>query len=145
MRNEIAIDAPAQRIFERAGATESWPQMLPHYRYVRVLEKSGDRRIIEMAARRPIGNPRVGIPVRWRAEQTNDASIPQIAFRHLSGWTKGMRVYWRFLPLSSGGTLVQIDHEFDSPLAPIIGAWFIDPIATRTLKTIKRICESNAP
>lgn len=141
--NSIVIDAPAQRIFERASATAQWPEMLPHYRWVHVLERSGERSVLEMAAVRPFGNARMTIPVRWRAEQINDPAVPQIFFRHLRGWTKGMRVYWRFAPAEGGKTLVRIDHEFNSPLAPIIGKYFIDPIATRTLARMKELCEQS--
>jgi|SRR5579884_108605 len=139
MRNAIVIDADPQQIYLRAGNTESWPQILPHYRYVRVLRRDGDRALVEMAAWREAGAVR--IPVRWRAEQQNDPSIPQIFFRHLQGWTSGMLVYWRFVPLAHGGTRVEIDHELHSPLAPFIGRYFIDPIATKTLGCIKRACE----
>lgn len=142
MRNEIVIDAPASRIFDRASATDRWPEILPHYRYVRTLSSDGTRSIIEMAARRPFGSPRIGIPVRWRAEQINDPALPEIFFRHLGGWTKGMRVYWRFSPAENGGTLVRIDHELRSPLAPLIARFFIDPIATWTLQTMKHLCEA---
>lgn len=134
--NEIVINAPAERIFERASATPRWPQMLPHYRYVRVLSSDGARSVVRMGARR---GP---IPVSWRAEQINDPAIPQIFFRHLGGWTKGMRVFWRFTSLDSGATHVCIDHDLDSPLAPIIAKFFIDPIATRTLSRMKALCEA---
>jgi hypothetical protein len=82
------------------------------------------------------------IPVRWRAEQINDPEKPQIFFRHLGGWTRGMRVYWRFTALHNGKTRVRIDHELNSPLAPFIGRFFIDPIATRTLARMKELCEA---
>ena len=134
--NEIAIAATPQAIFERARATPHWPAMLPHYRYVRVLAADGPRRVLEMAARRGI------VPVRWRAEQIDDAAAPGIFFRHLGGWTKGMRVYWSFAPLADGTTRVRIEHELDSPLAPFIAKYFIDPIATRTLARMKELCEA---
>jgi ribosome-associated toxin RatA of RatAB toxin-antitoxin module len=136
MANEITIAASPERIFERASDTPHWPQMLPHYRYVRVLDSDGKRRVLEMAARRG------KIPVRWRAEQIDDPAKPQIFFRHLGGWTRGMRVYWRFTPLHNGKTRVRIDHELSSPLAPFIGKFFIDPIATRTLARMKELCEA---
>ena len=142
MRNEITIAAPAWRIFERASATSEWPRILPHYRYVRVLANNGARSVVEMAARRPLELFGLSIPVRWRAEQINDSGVPQIYFRHLGGWTKGMEVYWRFTPLSDGRTRVQIDHELRSPLAPFIGAYFIHDIASRTLARMKAICEA---
>jgi len=140
--NEIIIAAPPQRIFERASATAQWPQMLPHYRWVRVIASDGRRSILEMAARRPLGYLRIGIPVRWRAEQINDAALPEIFFRHLGGWTKGMRVHWRFTPLEDGTTRVRIEHELRSPLAPIINTFFIEPIASRTLARMKQLCEA---
>ena len=133
--NEIFVNAPAMRIFEYAGATERWPELLPHYRFVRVLERVGQRRIVEMAARRGL------IPVRWRAEQVNDPVTPRITFRHVSGWTKGMEVVWRFEPTETG-TKVSIEHELRSPIAPIAAKYFIDPIASRTLACMKRIAES---
>ncbi len=135
MSNEIVVDAPAQVIYERAAATERWPLILPHYRFVRVLEGDSARRTVEMAARRGF------IPVRWRAEQINDPQTPGISFRHVRGWTKGMQVYWRFTP-EGGRTRVTIDHELRSPLALFIGKYFIDPIATRTLKCMKAIAEN---
>lgn len=142
MTNEIVIAATPQRIFERASDTAAWPQILPHYRYVRVLQRDGSRCVVEMAARRSFDKLRMTIPVRWRAEQIDNAALPQIFFRHLGGWTKGMRVYWRFTPLNNRETLVQIDHDLRSPLAAFIGKYFIDPIATRTLACMKEICEA---
>ncbi len=141
LRNEIAIAAPPQAIYSRASATERWPQFLPHYRYVRVLENRGDRRLVEMAARRGI------IPVRWRAEQANDADLPSIRFTHVCGWTKGMEVEWRFTPME-GVTRVSIDHIFPAdyalpePIARhVVASFFIDHIATRTLHCLKELCE----
>lgn len=139
MRNEIVIDAPAERIFALAAATAQWPQILPHYRFVRVLSDDGTRRALQMGAVRAFGP--LGINVSWRAEQVNDAALPQIYFHHTGGWTRGMDVFWRFTP-SGNGTHVAIDHEFHSPLAPFIGKVFVDPIATRTLNRIKELAES---
>lgn len=135
MSNEIFVNAPAMRVFHYASATERWPQILPHYRFVHVLENDGTRRVVEMAARRG------SIPVRWRAEQINDAATPQITFRHTSGWTKGMEVRWRFEPAGSG-TNVIIEHELRSPIAPVAAKYFIDPIATRTLRCMKQLAEA---
>jgi ribosome-associated toxin RatA of RatAB toxin-antitoxin module len=138
MCNQIVVNAPAQQVFERAAATEEWPEILPHYRFVRVLSSNGNARVVEMAARRG------AIPVRWRAEQVNDPQTPRIYFRHLAGWTRGMQVVWRF-EADAAGTRVCIDHELRSPLASFIGKYFIDPIATRTLACMKEIIESAAP
>lgn len=143
MENHIVIHAPAQRIFACASDTERWPDILPHYRYVRTIERSGSRIVLEMAACRPFERLRLSIPVRWQAEQVNDAAKPQISFRHIRGWTRGMQVYWRFTTLAGGATRVEIDHELHTPLAQLIGRCFVDPIATRTLQCMKRICEDS--
>ena len=108
----IDIAADAATIFQFASATERWPEYLPHYRFVHVLEDRDGARVIEMAAWRG------WIPIRWVAEQKNHPARPHIAFVHLHGWTRGMEVEWRFLPIS-GGTRVEIEHRlrFAFPIA----------------------------
>jgi ribosome-associated toxin RatA of RatAB toxin-antitoxin module len=141
MSNEIDIAATPERIFERARATDRWPEILPHYRFVRVLQL--EPRLVEMAAWRPLRGLRGGIPVRWRALQWDDGAVPEIVFRHVRGWTKGMHVRWRFTALSGGITRVSIEHELGSPLAPFIAKYFIDPIASQTLACMKSITEAS--
>jgi len=141
----IFIAAPAQTIYPFAAATERWPEYLPHYRYVRVLEDRGATRLVEMAARRDV------IPISWVAEQTNDPVLPGITFRHVRGWTRGMDVVWRFEP-KDGGTLVTIEHElkFEFPVASewlgehVVGGFFVDYIARKTLACMKTLAEAQA-
>jgi len=140
---ELVIAAPAQRVYALASRTERWPALLPHYRFVRLLSEAGTSRIVEMAAWRD------RIPIRWTALQTNDATRPHIAFRHLSGWTRGMDVEWTFEPLRDQ-TRVRIVHRlsFSFPLGAewisdhVIGRFFIEHVAGRTLACIKRTAES---
>jgi len=142
MRNEIVVSAPPQRIYEHAAATERWPQILPHYRFVHVLSGDADSRTVEMAASARFEKLGMTIPVRWRAQQVNDPITPRISFRHVSGWTKGMLVHWEF-ETDGEQTRVTIHHELRSPLAPFIGKFFIDPIATRTLRCMKALAEGD--
>jgi ribosome-associated toxin RatA of RatAB toxin-antitoxin module len=137
-RNEIVIQASPGRVYRYASDTEHWPEYLPHYRYVHVLQRAGERSVVEMAARRS------GIPVRWRAEQTNDPLTPSIRFHHLAGWTKGMDVVWSFEPVA-GGTRVSIDHRASLrfPMDWIVGKFFIDHVATRTLRRMKALAEGS--
>jgi ribosome-associated toxin RatA of RatAB toxin-antitoxin module len=143
--NEIVIAAEPSTIFALASATERWPQLLPHYRFVRVLEGDDRRRIVEMAARRG------AFPVRWTAEQTNDPDRAHIAFRHLRGWTRGMEVEWLF-ERSAAGTRVRIVHrlEFQFPVARdwlgrhVVSDFFIRDIAGKTLACMKRLAENGA-
>lgn len=140
--NEVFIAASAHRIFELASATERWPQILPHYRSVKVLQERGTHRVVEMSAWRDL------IPVRWVAQQWNDARRPGIRFRHIAGWTKGMDVEWQFEPLD-GGTRVRIVHalDFQFPFARkfiarhVIGDFFVRNIAGKTLGRMKQLAE----
>ena len=138
----VTIDAPASHIYALAHETERWPQMLPHYRFVRVLEKEDHMRIVEMAARR---GP---FPVRWTAVQRNDPQTPAIFFRHVRGWTKGMEVLWTFEE-RDGKTVVSIVHDvaFRFPIFAkaieknIVTRFFIEGIATRTLARFRELAE----
>src|SRR3712207_8690535 len=92
--NAVTIRGPLERIVELAADVERWPEILPHYRWVTLLEGGGDRKVVEMAARRD------WIPVTWRAVQEvrRDGPTPVIAYRHTRGVTKGMTVAWTFEP-----------------------------------------------
>lgn len=140
----ISIDGPLARIAELAYDVERWPEILPHYRWVTLLEGGADRKVVEMAAWRG------RIPLRWRAVQTIDRGgpTPIIDFHHIWGPTRGMDVTWTFAE-SPRGVDVAIEHWFRSPWPlvgepvsrHIIGPHFIDYVARRTLQTIKQIVE----
>jgi ribosome-associated toxin RatA of RatAB toxin-antitoxin module len=139
----LHMAAPPERIFALAADVERWPQLLPHYRYVRRLPTPDGQREFAMGARRG------RIPVRWRATQRPDPQRNVIEFRHTGGVTRGMQVAWRLVP-TDGGTDVSIEHtlELRWPLigafaaSRVIGPQFIDPIARRTLRRIKRLAET---
>lgn len=143
--NIVTIAGDLDRIVALAADVESWPILLPHYRWVRLLDGGGDRKTVEMAARRG------RIPVRWRAIQeiARDGRSPIIRYRHIGGVTKGMAVDWTFAP-APGAIDVRIDHEFDPPWPlvggliadGIIGPHFVRAIAGQTLQTIKTIVEN---
>jgi polyketide cyclase/dehydrase/lipid transport protein len=147
--NRVVIRGPLDRVVSLAADVEAWPRLLPHYRWVTLLEGGGDRKVVEMAARRGWW------PVRWRAIQTVDRSLtpPVIRYRHIWGPTRGMEVGWEFRP-EPNGIVVRIWHEFDprwplvgpTPIgraiaAGVVGPGFVRPIAGQTLATIKAIVE----
>jgi coenzyme Q-binding protein COQ10 len=144
--NSVWMRAPAERIYPLAAEVERWPELLPHYRWVTILERAGNRKLVEMAARRD------WIPVSWQAVQELDPETPLIRFRHVRGLTTGMDVEWRFEP-RDGGTLVTIHHTLDLRW-PLIGPWaaqnvigpqFVANIAGKTLRRIKQLAESPLP
>jgi len=144
-RNTVEIDAPAHAVYALAAATERWPALLPHYRYVRVLEERGDTRLVAMGAWQDV------FPIRWVAEQTNDSRTPHIAFRHVRGWTRGMDVEWIFEP-TARGTRVTIEHRlaFRFPVAAellgkhLVGDYFVHGVAAKTLARMKQLAEQDA-
>jgi hypothetical protein len=140
----IIMNGPLPRVVELAADVERWPEILPHYRWVTLLAGGGDRKVVEMAARRG------RIPLRWRAVQEVDRSQtpPVITYRHIWGPTRGMDVAWTFREISDG-VHVNITHRF-VPAWPfvgnmvadhIIGPHFIEYVARLTLSTIKAIIE----
>jgi len=131
-------------IFETAANLERWPEILPHYRYIRYLERGDERNIVVMAALRS------GIPIAWTSEQVIDREKLQVRFRHLKAFTKGMDVVWTF-DETPDGVLVQIVHDLKfriAPLAPvadaIIGKFFIHHVASETLRHMKTHLESRS-
>jgi ribosome-associated toxin RatA of RatAB toxin-antitoxin module len=141
--NTILIRAPKMAIFETAANLELWPKILPHYRYIRYLERGPERNLVVMAA------VRSGIPISWTSEQIIDRKNLEIHFHHLKAWTKGMRVVWSFNETPEG-ILVEIMHELRfripalAPVAePIIGNFFIHAVASKTLRCMKAYLENN--
>jgi ribosome-associated toxin RatA of RatAB toxin-antitoxin module len=119
-----------------------WPELLPHYRYIQFLGKDQGRNIVRMAA---VRYP--GIPISWVSAYEADAQRLELRFEHLRKWTKGMRVIWTLNP-TRDGTRVEITHnlKFRIPMLawivePIVGGFFIENIAAKTLKTFKEILE----
>jgi ribosome-associated toxin RatA of RatAB toxin-antitoxin module len=145
--DRIVIQAPLGSVFAVASDVERWPEFLPHYRWVRVLERRPGGALVEMAAWRPFG--RFRYPAWWVSEME---IVPESAvrYRHVRGITRGMDVAWRFVP-GPDGVEVTIEHRWRGPAWPFIGRlaaeWVIGPvfvhgIASRTLAGVKRRVEA---
>jgi ribosome-associated toxin RatA of RatAB toxin-antitoxin module len=151
VRSTIGIDVEAspELVFRLARDIERWPRLLPHYVAVRRIERLGDGSLVaDMVARRPLV-PVLGLslPVAWRARTWSEEATCRLRFVHRGGATNGMDVTWRISPRGSGGSRVEIDHDF----RPRVGAWaalvdrgFTRPIASRTLATFKALAEALA-
>ena len=138
------MKAPREEIFALVRDLSRWPALLPHYRRVDFLRKEGERDIVRMAATRS------GIPISWVSAFEADEGSLELRFEHLRMWTRGMLVVWTFNP-TRDGTRVEIVHDLTfrvRPLAwlaePIIGGFFIENIARKTLRTFQQIVEKNA-
>ena len=142
--NSIIMRAPKMSIFDTAADLKLWSKILPHYRYIRYLERSPNRNVVVMAAKHS------GIPISWTSEQIIDREKCEVRFHHLKAFTKGMRVVWTFEETPEG-ILVKITHNLKfqvkilAPLADkIIGDFFIHNIANKTLRCMKAYVETRA-
>lgn len=152
--DEITVRTPVATIFRLAADVERWPDLLPHYRFVRLRERRSDGGgVVEMSANRPLGVAHwptwweSGMRVRAPSSPTaNDASI---RFRHIRGITRTMEVEWTFEKVPEG-TRVRIVHVWNGPSWPligeiaaraVIGPIFVHGIASRTLAGLARAAE----
>lgn len=142
--NSIVINAPRARIFETASDLSQWPRILPHYRWIRYIEKGPNKNRIVMAARRGL------VPIQWTSEQIIDREKTEVRFHHSKAFTKGMDVVWTFTETSEG-VEVKISHDL-KPTIPLIGRFiaesivgdfFVHYIANRTLSHMKLYLEGN--
>jgi ribosome-associated toxin RatA of RatAB toxin-antitoxin module len=155
--DEIEVAGSPEACFRAGADVERWPEILPHYRWVRFQRKDafGTGRV-EMAARRDFGP--LPYPVWWVSEMHVDAGRPAVLYRHVDGITTGMDVEWTFEPLPGDRTRIRIVHSWDAGprwALPrrvrreigdrIIGPLFIRHVAGRTLAGIRGAVESGSP
>ncbi len=142
--NKLTINAEAETVFRLAADVLRWPQILPHYRWVKLQRDDQQRVVVEMAARRDF------IPVKWLSIQDVDPKHRVIRYKHIGGVTTGMDVEWSIIE-EDGKVTAVILHEWDPPwplpsllrrlLAHLTGEVFVRAIADRTLHHIKRQAE----
>lgn len=149
--DEITANAPPDVCFRIAADVEGWPDILPHYRWVRFKRKDGFAHgLVEMAAYRHFGP--IGYPTWWVSEMTNSPEKGHVYYRHVDGITKGMDVRWEISGMQDGRTHMRIFHEWDGPAWPVVGSTaanlvigphFVSFIAGRTLAGIARAAEAH--
>ncbi len=153
--DERLVRAPLPRIFALAAEVERWPALLPHYRYVRYVERRADGGgIVDMSAYRPFGV--LMWPTWWRSTMRvlspEGTAAPSVRFTHIGGVTRGMEVEWSFHE-TAGGTHVRILHVWDGPDVPVVGGAaatlvigpvFVHGIASRTLEGLGAAAERAA-
>lgn len=150
--DRVTIHAPLADVFRLAADVERWPDILPHYRWVRMLERRPDGGRVEMAAWRPFGSV-LRYPTWWVSEMwiEPDGGRPVIRYRHIDGITTGMNVRWVLTTAAGGGVAVEIVHEWSGPAWPLVGGLaaslvigpvFVHGIASRTLAGIRARAEA---
>ncbi|MDH3223253.1 MAG: hypothetical protein OEO23_06015 [Gemmatimonadota bacterium] len=150
--DEQVCAAPAHEAFRVAADVERWPEILPHYRWVRFRRPlEGATGVVEMAAWRQF--PGFRYPTWWVSDMRVDEDLRRVVYRHVDGITKGMDVVWQVEDLSDGRSHLSIIHEWSGPRWPFIGGlaadWVIGPhfishIAGRTLAGVAAAAEQRS-
>lgn len=145
--NEITIDGEMMTIYRLGAEIENWPNLLPHYRSVDVLWRSGNQMVARMRASRD------GIPVSWVCFQERFPDIPRVTFRHIDGFTRGMQVAWEFEQHPDDTVTVRIIHDFRKGLPipaldrfvtdRVVGEFFTHAIAGKTLDMVRLLAEAD--
>jgi len=143
------VRAGLERVYAAARDVERWPELLPHYRWVRFHQKRERGGLVEMAAWRPFAGGALRWPTWWMSEMTIEPETPRIVYRHVRGITAGMDVAWDFAA-GDDAVLVTVTHWWEGPRWPLIGRFaadavigpvFVHGIASRTLAGIARAAE----
>lgn len=143
--NQIEIRGTPEQVMDLAFDLPRWPEFLPHYRWVRILDEEGERQTVEMACRRS------GIPLKWRSHLWVRRHEGTMRFRHIAGPARGMDVEWRLMP-EGDRVRVTIHHDLslEVPLVRtalgrwIVGEVFVRAVAGRTLAYLKQAVESRS-
>ena len=145
--DETDVAAPPATVFRFAADVERWPDILPHYRWVTMGERTREQAVVEMAAWRPFGL--FNWPTWWRSQMWIDEARMEVRYRHIEGITSGMDVLWRVEPRGTGSHVTLV-HDWAGPPWPlirrpaaewVIGPIFVHGIATRTLAGVARAAE----
>jgi ribosome-associated toxin RatA of RatAB toxin-antitoxin module len=144
--NQITMRGDWHAIYDYAAGVERWPELLPHYRHVDILEPGERDRLVSMHCVRRFGV--LNWPCKWRARQELKPEEGRILFTHVSGPARGMHVEW-LLEHVPCGVQATIRHWVEVKRPPwtrfyfrrIVGPVFVQAIAQRTLTTIKDLVE----
>jgi ribosome-associated toxin RatA of RatAB toxin-antitoxin module len=106
VENAIYIKAKMERVFSVVSDFEAWPQFVPMYKEVKVVERKDSKMVIERKG--DVG----GREVFWRSEVE---LIPPdlIRSRQVIGPIPDMEIEWRFEEVEEG-TEVRVLHLFNS-------------------------------
>ncbi len=138
--DERLASAPVDVCFRVGADVERWPEILPHYRWVRFRQRQDFATgVVEMAAWRSFGF--IDYPTWWVSKMWHDRDAPAVYYEHVEGITSRMAVRWEFEARGTQ-TLIRVVHEWEGPRWPligrlaasaVIGPGFISAIARRTI------------
>ncbi|MFH0775444.1 MAG: SRPBCC family protein [bacterium] len=138
VENTIYIKAKRDMVFSVVSDFEAWPQFIPTYKEVKVIERKGNKMVIERKG--SVG----GREVLWKSEA--ELFPPDlIKSRQIVGPIPDMEIEWLFEDLGEE-TRIRLIHSFHYKKPPLIG-WVIgrlivkrvvSAMAQKTLEAIKK-------
>ena len=141
----IDIQRPLAEVYALARQVERQPEIMPDYLSCRVLQREGDRWLLERTAEIH------GKIVAWQA-WVSFRENEGLYFTHEGGRLDGMKVVWRFDSRGDQETRMTITQTFHirHPLpgvGTIMEKWIFGPklknIAQRVVQSFKKACETN--
>lgn len=155
----IHILGPLEKVFGLAEDVIRWPEIMPHYKYVKLLDEYGNKKVLEMAAYVRLGNNDDGegldaderrgiVPVKWTAIQESIPEERTMTFFHIKGPMKDMEVEWSFGAVEyNNNSIVEINANYTFNRYLLIakytvGNFFIHNPLSKTLACLKEIVEA---
>ncbi len=141
LTHEVTINRRAEDCFRLAAQVERYPDFLPGYLKSQVIERRGDRCLLQRTA---LVRGRVH---EWRSWVSMRPDT-EILFEHAAGPLKGMQVQWLFVRHHDHRTTLRIIHRFHSGRT---WGWFIERflvapavggMAAQVIDGFKKACES---
>ncbi len=112
IEKSIAINAPAEKVFEVLQQAESFAQFLPHAKNVQVLERTENSVLLDWE----VIAPGVGMPVRWKSRHTIDPANHTVTMQPEGDALVKLRGDWRVTPADTGSQLIAtLDYEANVP------------------------------
>ncbi|MEW6606211.1 MAG: SRPBCC family protein [bacterium] len=141
-KNTIIINKDIDKVFEIATDFERYPEFIPTYKKVKIIEKNADNIIIERSGMAG------GKEITWRSLVKLEKN-KSITAEQLAGPIPGMKIEWLFEEVGNT-TKITLIHNFEYKKIPLIGpiigkfivAKIVYKMADDTLKAIKNRVEA---
>jgi ribosome-associated toxin RatA of RatAB toxin-antitoxin module len=135
------INAPLATVYAIAQETESYPDFIRDVQSVKVVERAGNRLVVDYVGIVPTFN----LKIRWRQEELWDDSIHASTFKQTEGDYDRMEGSWAFAEEKGGVRFDQkLSYEYNVPtIGPLIKK-VIQSLVVKNLENIGEAIKSRA-
>jgi ribosome-associated toxin RatA of RatAB toxin-antitoxin module len=135
------IEAPLDKVYAIAQDTDSYPEFIRDVHSVKVVERSGNRLVVDYVGIVPTFN----LKIRWRQEETWDDATHSSRFQQIEGDYDKMSGSWSFSEENGGVRFHQnLDYEYNVPtIGPLIKK-VIQGLVVKNLENIGQAIKDRA-